>query len=30
MNYLGVNYNYKHVPKLDPEFIPIGLFNKAF
>ena len=30
MNYLGVNYNYKHIPKLDPEFIPFGVWMDAY
>ena len=30
MNFLGVNINIKNSPELDPEFIPLHLYNKAF
>ena len=30
MKYLGIEINVKNSPELDPGFIPIGLFNKAF
>ena len=30
MNYLGINVPLKHVPALDPEFIPLVQFNRAF
>ena len=30
MNHLGVEIAVKNVPALDPAFIPMGLFNKAF
>ena len=30
MYYLGVAIDIKNKPQLDPEFIPIGLFNRAF
>ena len=30
MNHLGINVEVKNRPVLDPEFLPIGLFNKAF
>ncbi len=30
MQYLGVNYNLKHVPALDPEFIPFGVWTDAY
>ena len=30
MNYLGIEVDIKNKPLLDPEFIPIGLFNRAF
>ncbi len=30
MKHLGVEIDIKNVPVLDPQFIPIGLFNKAF
>ena len=30
MNHLGINVSVKNSPVLDPEFLPIGLFNKAF
>ena len=25
MQYLGINYEMKHAPKLDPTFIPFGV-----
>ena len=30
MNFLGININVKNQPELDPEFIPLHLFNEAF
>ena len=30
MEFLGVQINIKNSPELDPEFIPLHLFNKAF
>ena len=30
MNHLGISVAVKNNPVLDPEFLPIGLFNKAF
>ena len=30
MNYLGVNIPVQNVPELDPDFIPLHLFNRAF
>ena len=30
MEYLGVNYNLKHVPALDPDFIPFGVWTDAY
>ena len=30
MEYLGVSYNLKHVPALDPEFIPFGVWTDAY
>ena len=30
MEFLGVNINMKNSPELDPGFIPLHLFNKAF
>ena len=30
MKYLGININIKNSPELDPSFIPLHLFNKAF
>ena len=30
MNYLGVNYELKHIPALDPEFIPFGIWADAY
>ena len=30
MQYLGVNYNLKHIPTLDPEFIPFGIWADAY
>ena len=29
MEYLGVKYELKHVPELDPEFIPFGVWTDA-
>lgn len=30
MEYLGIPYEMKHIPKLDPEFIPLGVWNEAY
>ncbi len=30
MQYLGVNYEIKHTPKLDPGFIPFGVWSEAY
>ena len=30
MNYLGIEIHVQNMPVLDPAFIPMGLFNKAF
>ena len=30
MNYLGVTYNMKHRPKLDPDFIPFGIWMNEY
>ena len=30
MEYLGVSYNLKHVPALDPDFIPFGVWTDAY
>ena len=30
MQYLGVNYEMKHAPKLDPTFIPFGVWRNAY
>ena len=30
MQYLGVSYNMKHTPSLDPEFIPFGVWMDAY
>ena len=30
MQYLGVNYEMKHAPKLDPTFIPFGIWREAY
>ncbi len=30
MQYLGVSYEMKHIPRLDPEFIPFGLWMEAY
>ena len=30
MNYLGVSYEMKHAPKLDPSFIPFGIWRSAY
>ena len=27
MQYLGVNFDIKHTPKLDPGFIPFGVYR---
>ncbi len=30
MRYLGIAYDMKHTPKLDPEFIPFGVWRSAY
>ena len=30
MQYLGINYEIKHAPKLDPTFIPFGVWRAAY
>ena len=30
MNYLGIEYSQKHIPALDPEFIPFGVWMDAY
>ena len=30
MNYLGIDYNVKNMPVLDPDFIPFGVWIKAY
>ena len=30
MEYLGINYEMKHAPKLDPTFIPFGVWSEAY
>ena len=30
MEYLGVKYSIKHVPELDPGFIPFGIWMNAY
>ena len=30
MQYLGISYQMKHTPKLDPEFIPFGIWSDAY
>ena len=30
MQYLGINYEMKHAPKLDPTFIPFGVWRAAY
>lgn len=30
MKHLGIEVNIRHLPPLDPGFIPIGRFNEAF
>ncbi len=30
MQYLGVNYDIKHIPTLDPGFIPFGVWSEAY
>ena len=30
MEYLGIEYELKHVPELDPEFIPFGVWTDAY
>ena len=30
MQYLGISYNIKHIPALDPEFIPFGIWCEAY
>ena len=30
MNYLGIDFSIKHQPKLDPKFVPFGVWAKAY
>ena len=30
MQYLGVEYSVKHMPELDPDFIPFGVWLEAY
>ena len=30
MNYLGIQFDMKHRPQLDPDFIPFGIWRKAY
>ena len=30
MQYLGIEYNMKHTPKLDPQFVPFGVWRAAY
>ncbi len=30
MNYLGISYELKHIPQLDPGFIPFGIWMEAY
>ena len=30
MNYLGIEYHIKHIPELDPGFIPFGIWSDAY
>lgn len=30
MNYLNIDYSLTYTPKLDPSFIPFGVWRKAF
>ncbi|MBQ7887919.1 MAG: class II aldolase/adducin family protein, partial [Clostridia bacterium] len=30
MQYLGVSYEMKHAPKLDPTFVPFGVWAEAY
>ena len=30
MQYLGIEYQMKHAPKLDPTFIPFGVWREAY
>ena len=30
MQYLGIEYQMKHAPKLDPNFIPFGVWRAAY
>ena len=30
MQYLGIEYQMKHAAKLDPTFIPIGVWREAY
>ena len=30
MQYLGINYEMKHAPKLDPTFVPFGVWREAY
>ena len=30
MHYLGIPFKIKHAPKLDPDFIPFGIWREAY
>ena len=30
MQYLGISYEMKHAPKLDPTFVPFGVWREAY
>ena len=30
MQYLGIEYQMNHAPKLDPTFIPFGVWREAY
>ena len=30
MQYLGIEYNMKHTPKLDQQFVPFGVWRAAY
>ena len=30
MQYLGIEYQMKHPPKLDPQFVPFGVWRAAY
>ena len=30
MEYLGISYSQKHLPRLDPQFVPFGLWREAY